>query len=52
MVPLTALTTVEHRLGPEFMMRYNLSRQCANQWFSRSRIQFRPGNTGPGGRFR
>ena len=26
MVPLSALTTVEHRLGPEFMMRYNLYR--------------------------
>jgi HAE1 family hydrophobic/amphiphilic exporter-1 len=28
MVPLSALTTVENRLGPEFMMRYNLYR-CA-----------------------
>jgi HAE1 family hydrophobic/amphiphilic exporter-1 len=28
MVPLTALTTVEHRLGPEFMMRYNLYRSA------------------------
>jgi HAE1 family hydrophobic/amphiphilic exporter-1 len=28
MVPLSALTTVEHRLGPEFMMRYNLFRSA------------------------
>jgi hydrophobic/amphiphilic exporter-1 (mainly G- bacteria), HAE1 family len=28
MVPLSALTTVEHRLGPEFMMRYNLYRSA------------------------
>ena len=28
MVPLTALITVEHRLGPEFMMRYNLYRSA------------------------
>ena len=28
MVPLSALTTVESRLGPEFMMRYNLYRSA------------------------
>jgi hydrophobic/amphiphilic exporter-1 (mainly G- bacteria), HAE1 family len=28
MVPLSALTTVEHRLGPEFTMRYNLYRSA------------------------
>jgi HAE1 family hydrophobic/amphiphilic exporter-1 len=28
MVPLTALTTVERRLGPEFTMRYNLYRSA------------------------
>jgi HAE1 family hydrophobic/amphiphilic exporter-1 len=28
MVPLSALTTVETRLGPEFMMRYNLYRSA------------------------
>ena len=28
MVPLSALTTVENRLGPEFMMRYNLYRSA------------------------
>jgi len=28
MVPLSALTTVEHRLGPEFTMRYNLFRSA------------------------
>ncbi len=28
MVPLTAFTTVEHRLGPEFTMRYNLYRSA------------------------
>ena len=28
MVPLTAFTTVEHRLGPEFTMRYNLFRSA------------------------
>jgi len=28
MVPLSALTTVEKRLGPEFMMRYNLYRSA------------------------
>jgi len=28
MVPLSAFTTVEHRLGPEFTMRYNLYRSA------------------------
>jgi HAE1 family hydrophobic/amphiphilic exporter-1 len=28
MVPLTAFTTVEHRLGPEFSMRFNLYRSA------------------------
>jgi HAE1 family hydrophobic/amphiphilic exporter-1 len=28
MVPLSSLTTVEHRLGPEFTMRYNLYRSA------------------------
>jgi HAE1 family hydrophobic/amphiphilic exporter-1 len=28
MVPLSALTTIEHRLGPEFTMRYNLYRSA------------------------
>ncbi len=28
MVPLSALTTVEHRLGPEFTIRYNLYRSA------------------------
>ncbi len=28
MVPLTAFTTIEHRTGPEFIMRYNLFRSA------------------------
>lgn len=28
MVPLTAFTTIEHRMGPEFIMRYNLFRSA------------------------
>ena len=28
MVPLSALTTIEHRVGPEFTMRYNLFRSA------------------------
>ncbi len=46
-VPLSAVTTLESRSGPEFTMRYNLYRSAPDQRHGQARLQLRPGDEGP-----
>ena len=48
-VPLSALTSLEQRTGPEFTMRYNLYRSVQINASQCPGLQFRPGHEGPGG---
>ncbi len=48
-VPLSALTSLEQRAGPEFTMRYNLYRAVQINAVNAPGYQFRPGDAGPGG---
>ena len=50
-VPLSALTSLEQRSGPEFTMRYNLYRSVQINAVTATRVQFHPGDEGPGGGF-
>ena len=47
-VPLSALTSLEQRSGPEFTMRYNLYRAVQINAVTAPRVQFRPGHEGLG----
>ena len=48
-VPLSALTSLEQRAGPEFTMRYNLYRAVQINAVNAPGYQFRPGHAGTGG---
>ena len=47
-VPLSALTSIEQRSGPEFTMRYNLYRSAQINASASPGLQFPPGHEGPG----